>query len=185
MMKLVPLIIEEGLIQNSTTKERKTVRAIITDHQGRLLMVYSQVFDDYTFPGGGLKDGEDEEQALRRELMEELGALAFDVIKPCGITRELRYGIKGSDTVYLQTSMYYLCRIHAFGEQKLEVRELLHGLEPRWVTIDEALRQNESVIADDLHQTKGLKTVLIRENHVLRTLKENNLCANLKSSVSI
>jgi hypothetical protein len=47
------------------------------------------------------------------------------------------------------------------------------------------LRQNESVINDTLHQTKGLKTVLIRENHVLRTLKENNLCANLRSSASI
>ena len=172
MIDLAEIIIEEGLVQNGSIKQRETVRAIITNKKNEILMVYSTVFDDYTFPGGGIKENESHEDALNRELKEELGAKKITVIKPFGQTKELRYGVKGSDNVYLQTSYYYICEVHEFGSQELVGRELEHGLSPTWVLPEVALQKNESVLPNDLHQTKGLKTVLIRENCVLKTLKE-------------
>ena len=38
-----------------------------------LLMVHSTEVGDYKFPGGGMNEGEEHEQALRREIREECG----------------------------------------------------------------------------------------------------------------
>jgi len=40
--------------------------------------------------------------------------------------------------------------------------------------IEDALMHNLKVMNNDRHQVKGLKTVLIQENIVLKALKENN-----------
>jgi len=175
MIDFGPIIIENGLIQKGTQRERKTVRAIIMNSEKELLMVYSSMFDDYTFPGGGVKHNEQETDALKRELNEELGALSITIKAHIGHTIELRYGIHGNDQIFLQTSEYYFCEILQFGENHLAEREIMHGLEPKWVKIDDALKHNMHVMNDERHQVKGLKTVMIRENNVLRTLKEKNI----------
>lgn len=180
MINLGPLIIEEGLTFNRKPKTRQTARAIILNEHGELLMAYSKLFKDYTFAGGGLKTGEDFETALKRELQEEIGATNITIHHALGYTQELRYGIRGEDDIYIQTSLYYICTVHALESPKLHDREVAHGLEPQWVSIDEALKQNEFIIIDERHQTKGLKTVLVRENMVLKKLKEPIICADLK-----
>ncbi|MBN2300203.1 MAG: NUDIX domain-containing protein [Acholeplasmataceae bacterium] len=181
MISFGKMIVEEGLVSKGKIKDRFTVRAIIKNQKNELLMVYSNLFDDYTFPGGGINPNESQIDALQRELKEEIGAVSIKIIQPCGTTKEMRYGVKGSDQVYMQTSVYYLCEILEFGDQELQGRELIHGIEPKWVNLDDAIKKNESVIKDDLHQKKGLKTVLIRENAVLKKLKEIGLCEDLKS----
>ncbi|MFH0766719.1 MAG: NUDIX domain-containing protein [Bacillota bacterium] len=180
MIPLGTMIIEEGLVSKGNFRERKTVRAIIKNDKNEILMVYSKLFDDFTFPGGGIMHNESDIDALKRELKEEIGADNIHIIEPCGTTKEMRYGIKGSNHIYMQTSIYYLCEILEFGEQLLQEREQLHGIEPQWVSIENAIAKNMSVMKDERHQKKGLKTVLIRENMVLNKLKEINLCVNLK-----
>ncbi len=52
---------------------RVSAKAIIMDNQKRVLMVQENYEDgDFDLPGGGIDHGEDFEQALRRELMEEV-----------------------------------------------------------------------------------------------------------------
>lgn len=178
MRKISEIIIEEGLENSPIQKTRTTIRGIMIKNQ-KVLMVYSHLYADYTFPGGGIKETEDHILGLRRELKEELGADEIINIKPYGYIEEKRYGIN-SDTVYLQTSYYYLVEVTKFGEQVLGEREKIHGVEPIFVTVDEAIKQN--LIALQVNKLKkGMKTVLPREIKVLESLKnEGKIWENLK-----
>ncbi|HHY96543.1 MAG TPA: NUDIX domain-containing protein [Acholeplasma sp.] len=168
MKKISDMIIEEGLENQEIHKKRVTVRGVI--QQGnKVLMVYSPLFKDYTFPGGGVKDNETLEDALKRELEEELGAKKVYNISPIGFVEEKRYGVSGSNHVYHQTSFYFTCKIDQLGEQKLESREYEHGVIPTWVEIKEAILVNEKTIKE-APRNKGMKTVLPRENAVLKYL---------------
>ncbi len=66
---------------------RRTVRALLFDRQGSLVLIKRTKpgADPYwTTPGGGVLPGEQAEDALRRELREELGATASigDELRP-------------------------------------------------------------------------------------------------------
>lgn len=170
MIKIANRIIEEGLENQTHQKSRTTIRAIIYKHQ-KLLMVYSKQFADYTFPGGGLKKTESHQEGLKRELKEELGANQVFNEKPFGYMEELRYGLSSQETIYLQTSFYYMVEVDDLGEQSLMEREASHGVEPVWITIDEAIKSNLLAMQTH-HHHKGMKTVLPREIEVLKALKK-------------
>jgi 8-oxo-dGTP pyrophosphatase MutT (NUDIX family) len=53
---------------------RVSTKALITDAQGRLLLVREDDDPWWGLPGGGLEHGENIAQGLKRELMEEVGA---------------------------------------------------------------------------------------------------------------
>lgn len=58
-----------------TGKSTRTgARAILFDRSGRVALVYEHMYDHYKLPGGCVEAGEDIEQALRREVKEEVGA---------------------------------------------------------------------------------------------------------------
>jgi 8-oxo-dGTP pyrophosphatase MutT (NUDIX family) len=54
---------------------RVSIKALIIDYQRRLLLLHSKN-EDWMLPGGGLEHGEQIEEALRREIQEELGVEA-------------------------------------------------------------------------------------------------------------
>lgn len=173
-MMIAKEIIEEGITLISPLKKRETVRAIIQNEQHELLMLYSHTFDDYTFPGGGVKYHETDEQALKRELKEEMGADEITIHGYVGFIEEIRYGLHDNDHIYRQTSRYYRVTIHKFGKTELVGREKFHGLSPQWMNINDVIRHNEHVKNDENHQKKGLRTVLLREVEVLKVIKEIN-----------
>ncbi|AUD63512.1 hypothetical protein BK010_07875 [Tenericutes bacterium MO-XQ] len=172
MRELGPIIIEEGILQKPQ-KFRKTIRAIILNEDNQVLMLYSKRFNDYTFPGGGLKANENEEKALKRELKEEIGASQIKINEPLGFINEIKYGLFTNESIYLQTSYYYFVDVEEIGYTKLEKREIFDDIKPVFIDIDACIIHNQNVMNDKKHQAYGLKTVLKREEIILKNIKEN------------
>lgn len=167
-----PIIEDLKLKSEKIDKERTTVRAIITN-RNEGLMLYSKHYDDYTFPGGGVEDGEDLIESLKRELIEEIGALEISNINLYGKIHELKHSYKlNSNNTYRQTSIYYKLDVTKFGEATPLEREIAQGIKAVWIDLEKALKHNKKVIGDEKHQKKGLKTTLLRENEVLKLLIE-------------
>lgn len=172
MTLLGPRIIEDFLEINDTIKYRNTVRAILLNEQNEIGLLYSSLYDDYTFPGGGIAADESHIMALERELSEELGAKNITDVKLFGYIEELKYGLFKNEHIYLQTSYYYFCKIKKYSKPHFIEREMNQGLILKWVKIDDAINQNLKVLQDENHQQFGLKTALKRENQVLKKIKE-------------
>lgn len=62
-------------VQTSREKSVRTgARAILFDDDNEVALVYETAYDHYKLPGGCVEPGETLEQALRREIAEEVGA---------------------------------------------------------------------------------------------------------------
>lgn len=121
---------------------RPSVRGIII-REGKILMVHSQKYDYYKFPGGGLETGESHEAALCREVAEESG---YTVLP--GSVRE--YGLvprrerDDDGTTFVQDNFYYLCDIDRTVGQDLDDYEAEEGFTPEWVEPRHAIETNLS-----------------------------------------
>ena len=167
MKRIDKKIVEDKSI-SFFAERRKTVRAIIIKDT-RILLVYSYKYNDYMFPGGGVKNGESLKNALKRELTEELGAGKISIIDSFGQIKEKRYSAKDKRPIN-QKSYYFLCEVSHIGKQHLENDEESYGVKPTWIDIEEALKHNEGIVNDDTHQQKGIRTVMCREIIVLKEI---------------
>jgi 8-oxo-dGTP pyrophosphatase MutT (NUDIX family) len=110
---------------------RESVRAVVRDERGRVLLLrYGDEYGDWWItPGGGREAGEEDEQTLRRELEEEVGLVNFDL-------GPLLWEITGwtvSEPGYgAFNSRVYLVRVESF-----EPPHLTEAHEVRWFDLDE------------------------------------------------
>ena len=110
---------------------RPAVRAVVVAPDGQtLLLRYANEYEEWWIPpGGGVDPGETDEEALRRELREELGVEEFE-IGPL-LSERVRYflmepGFGG------QLNRNYLVRVPWF-----EARVISEADEARWFTLEE------------------------------------------------
>lgn len=74
---MVDLILNENSTEPTDYTERRTVKAVVIDNEGKTL-----TFGPYLL-GGGVEEGESDEQAIAREMLEEAG-IEVEIIKPLG-----------------------------------------------------------------------------------------------------
>jgi nucleoside triphosphatase len=68
-------------MSNEQVYPEPTVGALIVNREGKILLAKSHKwFDKYTLPGGHIEIGETMEQAVKREVMEEVG-LEIEVVE--------------------------------------------------------------------------------------------------------
>jgi len=81
--KAVQSVYVEYLKQADDMKFRQRTSAVVKDGDENFLIVQLTKYgeDDWNFPGGGIEEGEKPEEAVLRELKEELGTDKFEIIK--------------------------------------------------------------------------------------------------------
>ena len=90
--------------------ERVAARAIVLKGE-EILLMYTERYHDYTLPGGGVDQGENLIEGLKRELSEETGAQNVRDIQAFGCYEEYRPWYK-DDADYMHMLSYcYLCQI--------------------------------------------------------------------------
>lgn len=156
---------QENHDKNTKVNNRLAIRAVII-RNGRILMVQTGK-GDYKFPGGGLKDGENHEDTLIREVREETGYSISRIIEKVGMVIERSMDGFEKGSIFEMISHYYLCEVSEnYGPQELDDYEKEWGFRPQWVTIDHAICENETAL-----KRKSCFRWVQRETSVLHQLK--------------
>lgn len=145
---------EVKTLENKSVFTRLSTRSI-TVQEDNILLLYTEKYDDYSLPGGGLHDDEDKVEGMMRELSEETGAQNIKNIKPFGIYEEYRPWHKPGHDVQHMISYCYTCDIDTkLGTSHMEDHEIRNGMTPMWVNIHEAIKHNKKTIANS--EKKGM-----------------------------
>ena len=153
--------------ENMPHSKRPSVRAVIF-RGDKLAMVYSKRYNYYKFPGGGIEDGENQQEALIREVREEVGLEVIpESIAQFGSVLRLQLSDFLEDTIFEQENFYYYCQVKEKNvQQNLDEYEAEEGFCLQYVTLDEAIETNRN------QNHNGYDEVMIeREAKVLERLR--------------
>lgn len=120
-------------------EERRAARAIVFDGERKVALLHATKKGYHKLAGGGIEEGEDIIEALKRECLEEIGCNIGNV-KELGVIEEYRNDFKLHQISYC----FIADLVGEKGQNKLEADELADGFEPEWMTIEDAIRALES-----------------------------------------
>ena len=160
---------EVETLENKSIFTRLATRSIAI-HGNNILLLHTERYEDYSLPGGGLDDGENRIEGMKRELNEETGAKDIRNIKPFGVYEEYRPWHKSDYDIQHMISYCYTCEISKeLGESKLEAYETKNGMKAIWINIHEAIKYNKKTIANS--NKKGMS--IERETFLLKLIAES------------
>lgn len=165
-MRLLFIIDTKDYDINGTRYVRNSSRCINIKN-GKVAMIYSQKYNYYKFPGGGIEKNETMIDALVRETLEETGMkIVKESIKEFGYVHRIQKTNQYNADIFVQDNYYYLCDVYDdIVTQSLDEYESEEGFILKYVEPIEAMRTN-------LFESFGLdnKIMLEREAKVLQML---------------
>jgi ADP-ribose pyrophosphatase YjhB (NUDIX family) len=118
---------------------RKSARVILLNQEGNMATQYLKTYTYHKLLGGGVEVGESVEDALKREVREEVGCDCA-IIRPVGVTIEYRNKYK-----LLHISYCYVAEVVGeIGKPSLEEGEIEEGQETLWLPPTEVLEKMET-----------------------------------------
>ncbi|MEK3883662.1 NUDIX domain-containing protein [Paenibacillus sp. PL2-23] len=172
-MRLIQQLIHQAVPDlNGRTFERRSARGIIVDGT-KILLIYTERYNDYSFPGGGVAENEDLIVGLHRELAEETGASRTKVLQEFGYIDEYRPHHKPEYDLIHMESYFYVCEVDCdFENVQPEDYEIANGSYPVWIDIAEAIQHNRKVMAN---QEPSMGFSIARETIVLELVERELL----------
>tara|TARA_B100000809_G_C14877383_1_gene437877 strand:- start:203 stop:721 length:519 start_codon:yes stop_codon:yes gene_type:complete len=160
---------EVTTLENKTIFTRLATRSIAVKGN-TILLLYTERYEDYSLPGGGLDPGEDKVEGMMRELREETGAQNIKNIQPFGIYKEYRPWNQPKFDILYMISYCYTCEVSTeLGKTNLEAYETKNGMKAVWIDIHEAIAHNKKAMITKT--TNGLS--IERETFMLALIAEN------------
>ena len=138
----------------SAKKPRITARALVRNSEGLYALMYSEAFDLYSLPGGGVDRGEDILSALHREIYEETGCIP-DTVIPLGRVLENRASCN-----FTQDNYYFAVTTSSQSPKAhFTPEEELRGTQVLFLPFDEMYER----IASPIHVTPQRKFIQARD----------------------
>ena len=129
MILLEPIISFDPGQQYREMLSRHAVKALC--EYGDQIIVLSLNDGTCKLPGGGVATGEDETEALSRELQEECGIVDLSIDHLAYRLDEYRPDKYSYSTLFCMTTNIYICRVDSISrEQNLDGYELALGMKP-------------------------------------------------------
>lgn len=117
-------------------KFRKSARAILFNEEGKIAAQYLQNQGFHKLPGGGVEINEEVKQALKREVLEEVGC-DCEIGQEIGMTVEYR-----NKNELIQISYCYVAKVvGGVGKPSLEEKEIEEGQVTLWLFPEELLEK--------------------------------------------
>lgn len=156
-------------IENGTVGRRPSVRGIIIQ-EGKIALVHSRKYDHYTFPGGGIDEGESHMDTLIREVAEETGLIVIPAsVKEYGLVVRKEKGM--IEDLFIQENFYYFCEVEKdIVSQKLDDHEAEEEYVLEWVEPKNAIETN--LKHDHKDNSMVMRHLMERESRLLEMLME-------------
>ncbi|MCL7945518.1 NUDIX domain-containing protein [Marinobacter sp. ATCH36] len=167
-MKLLQELIHPDL----TTREGRTLRRHaargIVLRKDKILLLFTERYNDFSLPGGGIDEGEEITIALKRELEEETGARDVQVKDHYGFIEEYRPHWKPEYDLMHMTSHFFTCDVAPeLADVRMESYEIANGMKPVWISVSEAMSHNRKVMG---RQEKTMGQSIQRETFMLEKI---------------
>lgn len=157
-------------LENKSVFTRLATRSIAIKG-ANILLLYTERYEDYSLPGGGLDKDEDYVNGMIRELVEETGAKDITDIKPFGVYEEYRPWHKPEFDIQHMISYCYTCSVNEIlGVSKMESYEIKNGMYAKWVNIFDAIKHNEKTMATSAKKGMSIERETFLLKHIAAQL---------------
>lgn len=166
-MKIIHFLDDKNYDDNDLPFKRTAVRAIIKKGD-QYILIQSLLYKDIKFPGGGQENHESDIETLYREVLEETGlSIIKDSMKPYGMIIEKRKSTFKDNELFYMESKYYTCEVEdKIGKQSLSDYEISYDYKVKYMSLEDAIKQNTLLIDKDTKHIPWVKRELMMLKHL-------------------